>query len=75
MQRPQKNLCQECRYYYITWDADFPYGCKAIGFKSKQLPHLAVYQNSGVQCLAFAKKPPRNSLSGGAPGSRDGDAT
>ena len=48
--------CNQCRYYYITWDKTFPYGCKAIGFKSKQLPSVEVRASSGCDCLLFKKK-------------------
>jgi len=49
-------LCSKCRYYYITWDKSFPYGCRAMGFKSKTLPSLLTQQVSGQQCLSFAAK-------------------
>jgi len=41
-----------------------PYGCKAHGFKSKQLPSLVVAKSSGIECLMFKpkiKKPPGDS--------------
>lgn len=67
--------CHQCRYFYITWDASFPYGCKAIGFKSKQLPQLAVYQNSGIQCLAFSQKPSKGRAPDGGDDSTDQGST
>ncbi|MBI3793795.1 MAG: uracil-DNA glycosylase [Nitrospinae bacterium] len=45
--------CFECAHHHITWDAKFPYGCKAIGFKSRVMPSAEVRQNSGESCLAF----------------------
>jgi len=30
--------CHKCEHYYVTWDKHFPHGCKAMKFKSKQLP-------------------------------------
>ena len=30
--------CGDCKHYYVTWDKDFPYGCKAMGFKSRTYP-------------------------------------
>jgi hypothetical protein len=48
--------CRACKHYYITWDEDFPYGCKAMRFKSKRLPHLDVLESSGTHCLLFVAK-------------------
>ncbi len=48
--------CFHCRYFYITWDRNFPRGCRAMGFKSKEMPHLEVLQASGMECLKFEKK-------------------
>jgi|YelNatPaOPRAMG01_1025707.scaffolds.fasta_scaffold00247_15 hypothetical protein len=48
--------CKKCKYYYITWDAKFPYGCKAFGMKTKQLPSVEVYISSGKECIKFQKK-------------------
>jgi hypothetical protein len=33
-----------------------PHGCKAFGFKSRQMPSLVVFQSSGKACQAFADK-------------------
>jgi hypothetical protein len=49
--------CKNCIHYYITWDRKFPYGCKAIQFKSARLPSLEVFAASGIICLRFEKKP------------------
>lgn len=48
--------CKKCRYFYITWDNRFPYGCKAFGFKSFKLPSLEVVRSSGLLCQAFQRK-------------------
>ena len=45
--------CIECVHYYITHDASFPCGCRALDFKSKRKPHLDVLDASGNPCLAF----------------------
>jgi hypothetical protein len=53
--------CTRCEHYYITWDQKFPYGCRAMGFKSKEMPSIAVLNNSGMDCLQFkAKKIKKN---------------
>jgi hypothetical protein len=48
--------CNSCKHYYITWDIKFPYGCKAMGFKSGQAPSLSVYKSSGTECLLFESR-------------------
>ncbi|RJQ44748.1 MAG: uracil-DNA glycosylase [Nitrospiraceae bacterium] len=48
--------CFTCEHFYITWDEKFPRGCKAMGFKSREMPSAVVYASSGVQCLKFRKK-------------------
>lgn len=48
--------CMRCRHYYVTWDPNFPYGCKAFGFKSRVTPCLEVYSASQRQCLKFEAK-------------------
>nr|WP_152446166.1 hypothetical protein [Bacillus sp. THAF10] len=48
--------CLTCKYYYVTWDAKFPKGCKAFGFKTNQLPSLAVFRSSGAPCLKYEPK-------------------
>jgi hypothetical protein len=53
---PQKVNCRECQYYYITFDERAPYGCRAYGFKTKQMPSIAVYQSGGIHCQLFSSK-------------------
>jgi hypothetical protein len=48
--------CQKCLYYYVTWQANKPHGCKAFGFKSRQIPSMIVYQNSGAPCGLYEQK-------------------
>jgi len=48
--------CRKCSYYYITWDENFPYGCKAMKFKSKYVPDMEVRLTSGKDCLSFAAR-------------------
>lgn len=63
--------CRECRHYYITFDANAPYGCRVYGFKSKQVPSVAVYQSSGMHCTLFMPKEESGS-SGGNSGEKKG---
>jgi hypothetical protein len=48
--------CMKCRYFYVTWDTNFPRGCKAYGFKSQTMPSLTVLSSSGLPCLHFEPK-------------------
>ena len=48
--------CHKCKHYYVTWDKEFPHGCKAMGFKSAQLPAIEVRVNSNRNCLLIQKK-------------------
>ena len=50
--------CHKCKYYYVTWDKNFPHGCKAMRFKSKQLPSIQVRVSSQLHCLFVSKKDP-----------------
>lgn len=52
----QKINCLKCKYYFITWDPSRPYGCKLFGFKSIQIPSVAVHQSSGAPCQGFEHK-------------------
>lgn len=51
-----KPNCRKCIYFFITWDKNFPYGCNALNFKSKQLPSIDVLKSSGFDCLKFIQK-------------------
>ncbi|WP_342515549.1 hypothetical protein [Sutcliffiella sp. FSL R7-0096] len=46
----------KCKHYYVTWDANFPKGCRAFGFKTNQVPSVAVLRSSGSPCLKFESK-------------------
>ncbi len=48
--------CRKCRHYFVTWNPDFPFGCRAMGFKSKRLPAYDVYENSSMPCQLFDAK-------------------
>ena len=48
--------CRNCRHYYITWDKNFPHGCRALKFKSKSMPAATVRAASGIPCLSFVNK-------------------
>ena len=52
---PEVN-CLACRHFFITYRPDHPYGCRALGFKSKELPSRVVLASSGLDCQAFTPK-------------------
>ncbi|MDP3120970.1 MAG: uracil-DNA glycosylase [Sulfuricurvum sp.] len=54
----QKIICQKCIYYFVTWEANQPHGCKAYGFKSKYIPSQVVLSSSGKPCTFFESKAP-----------------
>jgi hypothetical protein len=64
--------CRDCKFYYITFDAGAPYGCRAYGFKSKQMPSVAVRQSSGNNCQLFSSKS-GNGTSGSAGNKKGGN--
>lgn len=68
MIRDKKIDCIRCRHYYVTWDPVMPYGCRAMGFKSKLPPWRVVVKSSGAPCRVFEAKP-----AGRGPHSRKGE--
>lgn len=48
--------CHSCVHFYITYDKSFPYGCRAMGFKSRVIPSREVFSNSGMECQMFSRK-------------------
>lgn len=48
--------CPNCRHYFITHEVAFPYGCRALAFKSRRLPSYEVLAASDAPCQAFAAK-------------------
>ena len=54
----ERPRCNGCVHYYITHDAVFRYGCRALDFKSRRQPVLDVIESSGESCLYFRPKEP-----------------
>lgn len=54
--KEKKVNCFKCKFFYTTWDARFPRGCKAYGFKTRQIPADYVYHASGESCMKFVEK-------------------
>ena len=55
-QKADRISCHKCKFFYVTWDNSFPYGCKAMGFKGKITPSMMVFQASGKACMAYEEK-------------------
>ncbi len=44
------HACKGCLHFYVTYDPGFPYGCRAMGFKSRNYPYVQVQAASGTAC-------------------------
>jgi hypothetical protein len=53
--KPQEN-CYGCAHFFITWDKQYPYGCRKMDFRSKRLPCEDVLEADGQRCLARETK-------------------
>ncbi len=52
----EKIDCFTCKHFYITWNKRYARGCKAMGFKSEQIPSQVVRQASGIECARYERK-------------------
>ena len=59
MEETPRIRCAKCKYYQVTWDAEKPYGCGKLGFKSRLEPATYVAQISGNECFNFKSKTSR----------------
>jgi hypothetical protein len=48
--------CFSCSHFFITHEPDYPYGCRAAGFKSRMLPAKMMHVYSGIACQLFKEK-------------------
>jgi len=55
--RDEKKDCFNCVHFAVTWEPRHPRSCKLFGFKSAQLPCVAVEKSSGAPCEGFERKP------------------
>lgn len=60
MENKKITNCLGCIYYYVTWDAKFPKGCKHFGFKTNKMPCLVVKESSGEFCKFYTPKQQNN---------------
>lgn len=54
--------CFDCQFFYITWNKKFPYGCKAMTFKSRGYPFKLVFESSGMTCQSFKPRGKRKEI-------------
>lgn len=60
--RDETSLCRCCTHFFITHQPAFPYGCRAMDFKSRRLPEEAVRSAlADLPCQSFTAKPVRRS--------------
>jgi len=52
--------CITCSHYYVTWDKNFPNGCKLFEFKTRRLPSQLVKESTGDNCKNYIEKKKRN---------------
>lgn len=64
----KKINCRRCSHYFITYDPRFPYGCRVMGFKSRDIPSTVVYRDSGAACRLYSPKARKGKPSGGREG-------
>ena len=48
--------CRKCVHFFVTWEKNCPYGCKAYGFKGPQMPSIVVKSSSGESCNFFKQR-------------------
>ena len=52
----QKLDCRKCAHFFVTWEKNCPYGCRAYGFKGPQMPSIVVKSSSGESCNFFKQR-------------------
>jgi hypothetical protein len=55
--RSERVKCAKCAHYFITYDPRFPYGCRAMNFKSRVLPQNEVTSLTGMDCQMYQPRP------------------
>ncbi|MBP2004465.1 uracil-DNA glycosylase [Halobacillus andaensis] len=52
--------CFTCQHFHTTWNPQFPRGCKAYGFKGREMPSQTVLRTTGTACLQYERKMVKN---------------
>ena len=50
---PEVRNCVSCAHFFLTWQAQRRYGCRAMNFVSANLPCHDVLEIDGQQCMAY----------------------
>jgi len=45
--------CLKCAHFFVTWEPEFPRGCRVFGIKTRNMPSWDVRAAPGVNCPAF----------------------
>lgn len=56
---PHTPDCRVCCGFFVTHDAQAPYGCRMFAMKTRVLPMIEVERTSGRPCQAFEPRPAR----------------
>ena len=48
--------CKDCIHFFVTYDSNFPYGCRSMGFKSRRYPYLEVQEATAEPCHGWEMK-------------------
>ncbi|MFA7565483.1 MAG: hypothetical protein WCY01_00525 [Alkalispirochaeta sp.] len=49
--------CLQCKHFTVTWNPRFPRGCTLFEIKTRRLPSIVVYENTGYHCPGFEYAP------------------
>ena len=47
---PHAQTCKGCVHLFLTYDPRMPYGCRAMGFKSRRYPYHEVQTLTQMPC-------------------------
>lgn len=56
MEGEGKVNCFDCAHFHITWDKNFPRGCRALSFKGREMPCVTALNSSGIECQRFTPR-------------------
>ena len=49
----KKVSCLKCKYYFSTFEAKMPRGCRLYQIKSTRFPSIVVKEESQQECLGY----------------------
>ncbi|GMO37166.1 MAG: hypothetical protein Ta2F_13370 [Termitinemataceae bacterium] len=48
--------CLKCKYFKVTWEANFPRSCTMFNIKCRTMPSVEVFSATRQQCPSFDLK-------------------